>query len=457
MSFLYVNLEGMNQEQDLAIATQRPSEGGGERIPKPFDQLPRLAAETTADNPWPVSVLSQKFHTAVERWPAAWIAGQITEINTRRAGSAYLTVRDDVEDIAISVSGWRAFASKAASFKQGDRVVVHGKADIWVKQTRLSFIGDDIRKIGSGGGLKEQIDQLRMKLKGEGLFDADRKLPLPEFPSCIGLICAPHARAEGDVITNVRLRWPTVRFNIVHAFVQGPQCPQSIVEAIHRLDADPDVDVIIVARGGGSFEDLIGFSDEAVVRATAGCETPIVSAIGHEDDWTLIDLAADLRASTPTDAAKKVVPDVHEQWQLIGNAIDRMRMRIDARVGNEIRLEPAQPDAAADHAGAVPTVRRRRAPPHGHRPDAHRGRRQPDRGEAACQPDRAQPAIHARPRIRRRPERRRARHRRRRKGERGRPSHADAAQGGHHRHRPVAECRTAAECGADISRITIYI
>ena len=245
MSFLYVNLEGMNQEQDLAIATQRPSEGGGERIPKPFDQLPRLAAETTADNPWPVSVLSQKFHTAVERWPAAWIAGQITEINTRRAGSAYLTVRDDVEDIAISVSGWRAFASKAASFKQGDRVVVHGKADIWVKQTRLSFIGDDIRKIGSGGGLKEQIDQLRMKLKGEGLFDADRKLPLPEFPSCIGLICAPHARAEGDVITNVRLRWPTVRFNIVHAFVQGPQCPQSIVEAIHRLDADPDVDVII--------------------------------------------------------------------------------------------------------------------------------------------------------------------------------------------------------------------
>ena len=345
MSFLYVNLEGMNQEQDLAIATQRPSEGGGERIPKPFDQLPRLAAETTADNPWPVSVLSQKFHTAVERWPAAWIAGQMEEpfIDPQHRVFHIYTLDGHgcnvfgTEQCAGRSVSW-AFASKAASFKQGDRVVVHGKADIWVKQTRLSFIGDDIRKIGSGGGLKEQIDQLRMKLKGEGLFDADRKLPLPEFPSCIGLICAPHARAEGDVITNVRLRWPTVRFNIVHAFVQGPQCPQSIVEAIHRLDADPDVDVIIVARGGGSFEDLIGFSDEAVVRATAGCETPIVSAIGHEDDWTLIDLAADLRASTPTDAAKKVVPDVHEQWQLIGNAIDRMRMRIDARVGNEIRL-----------------------------------------------------------------------------------------------------------------------
>lgn len=319
--------------------TAQPGAGAsGAPTPQPLDQLPRLASETTAEHPWPVSVLSQKFHVAVEKWPAAWICGQITEINTRRAGSAYLTVRDDFEDIAISVSGWRAFATKAAAFKQGDRVVVHGKADIWVKQTRLSFIGDDIRKIGSGGGLKEQIDELRKKLKGEGLFDAENKIPLPEFPSCIGLICAPQARAEGDVITNVNLRWPSVRFKVVHAHVQGAQCPPDIVAAIRKLDADPEVDVIIVARGGGAFEDLIGFSDESVVRATAACATPIVSAIGHEDDWTLIDLAADLRASTPTDAAKKVVPDAREQWQLIDNAITRARMRIDARVANETRL-----------------------------------------------------------------------------------------------------------------------
>ncbi|WP_164520936.1 exodeoxyribonuclease VII large subunit [Bifidobacterium samirii] len=305
---------------------------------RPLDQLPRLASETTAQNPWPVSVLSQKFHIAVEKWPAAWICGQITEINTRRAGSAYLTVRDDFEDIAISVSGWREFAAKAAQFRQGDRVVIHGRADIWVKQTRLSFIGDDIRKIGSGGGLKEQIDELRRKLKGEGLFDADRKTPLPEFPSCIGLVCAPQARAEGDVVTNVNLRWPTVRFKIVHAHVQGPQCPPDIVAAIRRLDADPDVDVIIVARGGGAFEDLIGFSDESVVRAAAACATPLVSAIGHEDDWTLIDLAADLRASTPTDAAKRVVPDVREQMQIVEQTIRRARMRVEARVENERRL-----------------------------------------------------------------------------------------------------------------------
>ena len=310
----------------------------GMPIPRPFEQLPRLARETTADNPWPVSVLSQKFHTAVEKWPAAWICGQITEINTRRAGSAYLTVRDDFEDIAISVSGWRAFAAAASQFRQGDRVVIHGHADIWVKQTRFELHRrrhpqDRLRRRTEGADRP-----VAHEAQGQGPVRRGPQAAAAGIPLCIGLICAPHARAKGDVITNVRLRWPTVRFNIVHAFVQGPQCPQSIVEAIHRLDADPDVDVIIVARGGGSFEDLIGFSDEAVVRATAGCETPIVSAIGHEDDWTLIDLAADLRASTPTDAAKKVVPDVHEQWQLIGNAIDRMRMRIDARVGNEIRL-----------------------------------------------------------------------------------------------------------------------
>ena len=309
----------------------------GMQIPRPFEQLPRLARETTADNPWPVSVLSQKFHTAVEKWPAAWICGQITEINTRRAGSAYLTVRDDFEDIAISVSGWRAFAAAASQFRQGDRVVIHGHADIWVKQTRLSFIGDDIRKIGAGG-LKEQIDELRKKLKGEGLFDTDRKMPLPEFPKCIGLICAPQARAEGDVITNVNLRWPAVRFKVLHAHVQGTQCPPDIIAAIRQLDNDPEVDVIIVARGGGAFEDLVGFSDEGVVRAAAACRTPLISAIGHEDDWTLIDLAADLRASTPTDAAKKVVPDVREQWQLISNAIRQMRMRISGRVDAELRL-----------------------------------------------------------------------------------------------------------------------
>lgn len=307
-------------------------------VPKPLDQLPRMAGETTMDNPWPVSLLSEKFYNAVERWPSVWVEGQITQINTRRAGSAYITLRDDFQDIAMEVNGFGQFAAAATQFVQGDRVVIHGKPNLWMKRTSLSLRGDVIVRAGGGGSLKEMIDELRKKLKGEGLFDAENKIPLPEFPKCIGLICAPQARAEGDVVTNVRLRWPIVNFKIMHVHVQGEQCPADVIKAIQAMDADPDVDVIIVARGGGAFEDLIGFSDEDVVRATAACATPIISAIGHEDDWTLIDLAADLRASTPTDAAKKVVPDVREQQQMVDNALQRMRMRIDAHVSNEIRL-----------------------------------------------------------------------------------------------------------------------
>ncbi|RGW09277.1 exodeoxyribonuclease VII large subunit [Bifidobacterium pseudolongum] len=315
------------------------SGGAGSPLDRPrtADELPRFARDTTPENPWPVSLLSQHFHDAVERWPAAWIEGQIIEINARRTGTVYLTLRDSFQEVSISALGFGAFAQKARAFQQGDRVVMHGQADLWVKSTRLSFRADDIRRIGSGG-IKEQIDELRKKLKGEGLFDESNKVPIPEFPTTIGIVCGPGARAEGDIITNVNLRWPIVHFAVKYAHVQGPQCPAEVVQAIQELDADPAVDVIIVARGGGSFEDLIGFSDERVVRATAACVTPIISAVGHEDDWTLIDLASDMRASTPTDAAKRVVPDVREQQQLVTSAIDTMSMRMRAMVDNESRL-----------------------------------------------------------------------------------------------------------------------
>lgn len=313
--------------------------GAGSPLDRPRtpDELPRFARDTTPENPWPVSLLSQHFHDAVERWPAAWIEGQIIEINARRTGTVYLTLRDSFQEVSISALGFGAFAQKARAFQQGDRVVMHGQADLWVKSTRLSFRADDIRRIGSGG-IKEQIDELRKKLKGEGLFDESNKVPIPEFPTTVGIVCGPGARAEGDIITNVNLRWPIVDFAVKYAHVQGPQCPAEVVQAIQELDADPTVDVIIVARGGGSFEDLIGFSDERVVRATAACVTPIISAVGHEDDWTLIDLASDMRASTPTDAAKRVVPDVREQQQLVAGAIGTMSMRMRAMVDNESRL-----------------------------------------------------------------------------------------------------------------------
>ncbi|MFC2346253.1 MAG: exodeoxyribonuclease VII large subunit [Scardovia wiggsiae] len=297
-------------------------------------QPPEKAADTTPDNPWPVSRLSLAYHNAVERWPATWIEGQIQEINTRRAGSAYITLRDNTEDVTVQVSGWRMFAAQASQFIQGDQVVVHGHPDVWMKRTSLSFIGDDIRRVGKGD-LRQQLEELRKKLKGEGLFDESHKVPIPEFPHRIGVICAPQARAEGDIVTNARLRWPTINFTIEHVHVQGAQCPPEVIEAIRKLDADPDIDVIIVARGGGSFEDLIGFSDEGVVRAAAACVTPIVSAIGHEDDWTLIDLAADMRASTPTDAAKRIVPDVMEQLALVDEARRRIRQRIRTAADTE--------------------------------------------------------------------------------------------------------------------------
>jgi exodeoxyribonuclease VII large subunit len=304
----------------------------------PHSPGPATAAQTSESQPWQVSRVSQTFHDVVAHtWPPLWMDGQIQEINVRRLGSAYLTLQDNLLQNTISVLGFGQFAHEARLFKQGDRVVVHGRADVWQKTTRLSFRADRIIRVGEGT-LREQIEELRRKLKGEGLFDEDRKVPLPEFPHCIGLICAPGARAEGDVKRNALLRWPTMQFAVEHVHVQGPDCPPEVVAAIKKLDEDPHVDVIIVARGGGSFEDLIGFSDESVVRAAAACTTPLISAIGHEDDWVLLDLAADLRASTPTDAAKRAVPDVNEQTQIISTASDQLNRRINDVLTTEEQL-----------------------------------------------------------------------------------------------------------------------
>ncbi|TCD54446.1 exodeoxyribonuclease VII large subunit [Alloscardovia theropitheci] len=297
-------------------------------------QLPALASQTTKDNPWPVSMLSSKYASAVDRWPAAWVSGQVHQINARRAGQVYMTLRDNDSPTQMDVVFFGAPAYEAARFQQGDLVVVHGKANIYQPRTSLSLRADEIHHVGRGG-LMEQIEQLRKKLKGEGLFDDSRKVEIPHFPHKIGLICAPGARAEGDVITNARLRWPSIEFETKHVHVQGPQCPPEVITAIAELDADITVDVIVVARGGGAFEDLIGFSDEGVVRAAANCVTPLVSAIGHEDDWTLIDLAADLRASTPTDAAKRIVPDIREEMALVAEARRRSFEAVQRKIDVE--------------------------------------------------------------------------------------------------------------------------
>ncbi|MFR0556434.1 exodeoxyribonuclease VII large subunit [Pseudoscardovia radai] len=299
-------------------------------------EVPMYAHDTTRDEPWPVGLVSYKYAVTVQKWPASWVIGQIGEISMRRAGSVYMTLRDLDEDVSVNVVGFGEFAHACADLqlRQGDKIVMYGKPDIWQKETRLSIKGMEVYRLGEGD-LAARIEQLRRKLKGEGLFDAENKVPLPEFPRCIGLICAPQSRAETDVEKNALLRWPVIRFKKRYAKVQGPECPQQVTAAIRELDADPDVDVIIVARGGGSFEDLLGFSDEGVVRATAACRTPIVSAIGHEDDWTLIELAADYRATTPTGAAMAVVPDVNEQWDTIAAA----RHSIDVIMERIVRVQ----------------------------------------------------------------------------------------------------------------------
>ncbi|MCB1280227.1 MAG: exodeoxyribonuclease VII large subunit, partial [Salinibacterium sp.] len=219
--------------------------------------------------------------------------------------------------------------------KQGDRVVALLKPNYWVKGGTLSMQVFEMRHTGMGD-LLERLEKLRQKLKAEGLFDADRKKPLPFLPRCIGLVTGKDSDAEKDVLRNAQLRWPSVEFRVEHAAVQGERAVGEVIAALAKLDADPHVDVIIVARGGGDFQNLLVFSDEALVRAAAACATPLVSAIGHEADRPLLDDVADLRASTPTDAAKRVVPDVAEELSRVQQARVRIGTRMTGLLSTEI-------------------------------------------------------------------------------------------------------------------------
>nr|BFF14796.1 exodeoxyribonuclease VII large subunit [Microbacterium flavescens] len=226
-----------------------------------------------------------------------------------------------------------------ADLKQGDRVVAAVKPNYWVKGGSLTMQVFDMRHVGLGD-LLERLERLRAQLTAEGLFSPERKSRLPFLPQCIGLVTGKDSDAEKDVLRNAQLRWPSVEFRVAHAAVQGDRMVSEVTAAVQRLDADPEVDVIIVARGGGDFQNLLGFSDESLIRAVAACTTPVVSAIGHEADRPLLDDVADLRASTPTDAAKRVVPDVSEELSRVQQARARIGQRLTALVSHEVdRLE----------------------------------------------------------------------------------------------------------------------
>lgn len=296
--------------------------------------IPVTAAETSPENPWPLSLLSQKLKAHIEKAPPAWVEGQIIELNTR-ANVSYLTIRDIDAEVSLSVTVWGSVLSQLSTpLERGARVVAQLKPDFWMKTGRLSMQGKDIRPVGLGD-LLARIEQLRQALAAEGLFDPRRKKPLPLLPHRIGLITGRNSDAMKDVLRNAALRWPAVEFEVREVAVQGVNAVSAVIGALQELDADPRIDVIVIARGGGSMEDLLPFSHESLVRAVSEAVTPVVSAIGHEADRPLLDDVADLRASTPTDAAKRIVPDVSEELR----RVDQARIQLNRRINQLLERE----------------------------------------------------------------------------------------------------------------------
>jgi len=289
----------------------------------------------TVDAPWPVAVLSTKIKGWIDRLGAVWVEGEITQWGVS-GGNVYGKLKDLEVDATVGFTIWSSVKAKLPDdLKQGDRVIALLKPNYWVKGGTLTMQVFEMRHVGLGD-LLERLERLRQTLRAEGLFDADRKKALPFLPSRIGLITGKDSDAEKDVLRNAQLRWPAVGFRVLHTAVQGDRAAGEVTTALRTLDADPEVDVIIVARGGGDFQNLLVFSDETLVRTAASCVTPIVSAIGHEADRPLLDDVADLRASTPTDAAKRVVPDVAEELNRVQQARARIGSRVTALIGHEI-------------------------------------------------------------------------------------------------------------------------
>lgn len=312
-------------------------------------------APATREAPWPVGLMSQKIRDWIERLGTVWVEGEITQWQVR-GGHVYGKLKDLSQDATVSFTIWQSVArGLTGDFAQGDRVIALVKPNFWVKGGSLTMQVFELSHVGIGE-LLERLERLRKQLQAEGLFDAERKRPLPFLPGLIGLVTGRDSDAEKDVVRNATLRWPGVRFKIHYSAVQGDRAAAEVAAGIRALDADPEVEVIIVARGGGDFQHLLPFSDEGVLRAAAEATTPIVSAIGHEADRPLLDEVADLRASTPTDAAKRVVPDVGEELAGIDGARSRMSSRLGHLLAHEtdriaqLRSRPSmqQPERIVD-------------------------------------------------------------------------------------------------------------
>jgi len=298
----------------------------------------QIAIGKDPDHPFTVQQLSERVSNAVKGWGNAWVEGEIIKFQAKAGGHAYPQLRDLATGSTISLVIFNGvLVSSGEEFKDGDRVLVSGNMDYYVARGTLSLKVSSIKKVGLGV-LMAEIEARRAKIYAEGLADPSKKKKLPFLPGVIGLITAENSDAEKDVRQNILLRWPEAVIKMANVSVQGEECAPSVIAALKKMDADPEVEVIIITRGGGGFLDLVGFSDEALVRAVAGCETPVISAIGHENDRPIIDDVADLRASTPTDAAKRVVPDVVDERRKISDSLERMKSIIGSYLGHQVTL-----------------------------------------------------------------------------------------------------------------------
>ena len=290
--------------------------------------------ETSSEAPATVRTVSEAIKEYVDRLGPIWIEGEISELNERSGMMAFMRLRDPSVDMSISVMCHKSVIAAVKPLPDNARIVMYAKPSWYTKNGSLSFSAREIRQVGVGE-LLARLEALKNLLAGEGLFNSDRKVALPLLPKVIGLICGRNTDAEKDVVENAKRRWPSVQFEIREVTVQGAAAVSEVSDALRELEANKDVEVIIITRGGGSFEDLLPFSDEGLVRLAASCTTPIVSAIGHEKDSPLLDLVADYRASTPTDAAKRVVPDISEEIAMIEAMRDRARRTLVNRLDLE--------------------------------------------------------------------------------------------------------------------------
>ncbi len=309
--------------------------------------------ESSREHPQPLRRVTAAVRGWIDRLGVVWVEGQLIEISRRPTGrTVFMTMRDPLANVSASIAASTSTLEEAGPLTEGATVVARLKPSYYETAGRFSFYCDAISLVGEGQ-LLARLEQTKRLLQAEGLFDPVRKKRLPFLPAEVGLITGVDSAAERDVVENARRRWAAVRIRVRHALVQGPQAAEQVMAAVAELDRDPRVEVIVIARGGGSLEDLLPFSDEGLVRAVSACQTPVVSAIGHESDSPLLDLVADHRASTPTDAAKRVVPDVADETARLAQATDRLRLAARAGIGRQrewlaaLRSRPVLADPTA--------------------------------------------------------------------------------------------------------------